>query len=188
MWIIYTLFVHLTLKNNKSSALSPIPKNFHPFFNFFCRKISSLVPFCRSNGCQRRAHDLYEFLRSESNGLACRCRSAHFMVGRNHCPILRGFSHVLQPSANGKIRGLTLPDKVSLDHADLPRARLPCGRAVEVNLDPVARDPRKVLQEADEFFFIVRVFEAQSEFGNQVVSVNQIGHEAIVLNTCKTSP
>lgn len=41
-------------------------------------------------------------------------------------------------------------------------------------------DSRKILQNASEFQFIVRVIEAQSQFWNQIMTVDQVGHNAIL--------
>ncbi len=63
------------------------------------------------------------------------------------------------------------------DESHLPRAHLSRGRAVEVDLQRFfAFGAAKLLQARDQLHLIVHRAQAEAEFGNQVVTVNQGGH------------
>jgi hypothetical protein len=63
-----------------------------------------------------------------------------------------------------------------LDTAKLSHTNLPNGRTVKVDFNWLSPNPGKVLKEAHEFEFIIRVIKAQSQFWDQVVSIDQKGH------------
>lgn len=72
---------------------------------------------------------------------------------------------------------------MSLNRTKLAFPSLTCGGAVKVDFDGLPANPREVLQEANELQFIVRVFEVQSKFGDQIMTVDQVRHSAIVLKS-----
>ncbi len=62
------------------------------------------------------------------------------------------------------------------DESHLPRAHLSRRRAVEVDFHRFAFGAAKRLQARDELHLVIHRAQAEAEFGDQVVAVNQGGH------------
>jgi hypothetical protein len=50
------------------------------------------------------------------------------------------------------------------------------GRSIKIDFDLLPFQPAKLLQDGDEFNFIIHRVEAQAKFGYEVMTVNKIRH------------
>jgi len=108
-------------------------------------------------------------------GLGAESRACLSLFAKSSDEIIsapRAFTHLFQPSADGVVGGPSQWNKMCCNGTQLSGPGVRRGGTVEVDLHLFAFQSAKFLQYGDKFHFIVHRIQTQTEFGNQVVSIN----------------
>lgn len=98
-------------------------------------------------------------------------------VGGDYAPVAGGTPQGAQPANDGGICCLAGADEVGFDQANFTGAGLGFGRAVEVNFEAgFTAQVAESVEAVDEFQFVIQRIETQSNFWNEIVSINQKWH------------
>lgn len=127
---------------------------------------------------------LGKLLGGENGGLKAATFTLHLPVGADQGDLASAALHPLQATAQRSVCSLPGGHEMSLNAPIRTRAGPSRGSPVEINLDCVAAHAAEHLQQLDQARFVVHVAQAEAwQLGDEVVSVDQIEHEVIVLES-----
>ena len=86
------------------------------------------------------------------------------------------FAKFLQSGADGIICREPVPHKMSCDRTKFAFPVFAGRRTVKIDFDLLFVDAAKLPQDGDQLHFVIKCVEAKSHAGDEVVSVNDVGH------------
>lgn len=104
------------------------------------------------------------------------CFDLNAPVGGDYAPVSRAFAQALQSETDGVIGSAPQPNKVRGNGAHVSGSGVRRWCTVKIHIDRFAIPLVELLQDGDQFHFIIDRVESQSQLWYQVMSIDQIGH------------